>query len=557
MGRWNVKKDMMKNNIVFKVLEVKSTIKLINIWLLLCFVSFAFSQSNHGVVIEKKGNKEIVLDSSGNEIISANHSYQKINENFPHDQFLWIRKDNKWAFFDLKGNPLTPFIFDKMHPANVCSYQSNLWFGKDYRWFHKGLTVVEKDNQFAVLNENMEYVVPWETYQWISPMSISGLIVVKQNNQYGLLNHQLELVQPIEFDIISNSPAKRHEQNFPSFWAKKNDKYYIFDTLGYWKDGMEYDKIELLQANFYLVIKDGESWRIDRNGTKVIEDFTVIRDDGYGFVAKKGSKTGFVDKAGEIILPFEYEDIICEHLGNIFVKRSGKWGVVNYKNQQLLPCKYDFIAYAWDEGDNDEQNYIVVQNDKFGKVTETGDEIFPCLYDGITTWVEYGPSGHYVRIGDKMGLIDYEGKIIIPVQYEKVRWIFGTNWALVYDKGKIGLYNVRIKSFSLPLEYDYLHVDIDWFGFEKKKPTRIITYKNGTVNILNEKEEIVRSNVLKTKIKKEFDIDIDAYQYSPCSYELLLMIQNRTFKVPDCLLKALKEYNTPVESIYYKMGGNQ
>jgi len=500
--------------------------------------------------------KCVLIDTLGNEIIGENHSYQEIKENFPHDNVLWIQKNDKWAFFDLKGNPLTPFIFDEMHPANICPYQPNLWYGERLRWFYKGLIVVEKDNQFAVLNEKMKYAIPWKKYQWISPMNISGLMIVKQKEKYGLLNHQFKLVQPIEFDTISNFPAEEHEQNYPSFWAKKNDKYYIFDTLGCWKDGIEYDNIKLLQANFYLVTKDGNQWRVDRNGSKVIENFTIVRDEGYGFLAKKDSLFGLIDIEGNIVLPFEYEDIICEHLGDIFVKKKGKWGIVNEDNEQLLPIEYDYIAYAWDDSGKDTGNYIVVQNDKFGKITKTGNEIFPCLYDGITTWVEYGPEGHYVMIDNRMGLIDRDGNVLVPVQYDRVGFIGGgTNWAEICDNNKIGLYDTKSKSFFLPLEYDYLCVDMDWFGF-KNTPTTIITYKNGIVNVLNEKGEIIRDNVSKTLIKSEFDIDIDAYQYSPCSYQLLMMHHNRTFNAPDCLLETLKEYNVPTESIYYKMEKN-
>ena len=201
--------------------------------------------------------------------------------------FLWIQKNKKWAFFDLKGEPLTPFIFDEMHPANVCSHQPGLWYGEKLIWFYKGLIVLEKDGQFAVLNKKMEYVVPWGTYQWISPMITGGIMIVKKENQYGLLNHQLELIQLAEFDTISNFQYRYFEQNPPSFWAKKNDKYYIFDSLGNWKDRIEYDNIKLLPGNFYLVTKNGKNWRVDRNGTKVIEDFTVVRGNECGFVAKK------------------------------------------------------------------------------------------------------------------------------------------------------------------------------------------------------------------------------------------------------------------------------
>jgi len=493
--------------------------------------------------------KTIVVDTLGNEIIGINHPFQSIEANFSSSKFIRVRKNDKYAFLDLKAKELTPFIFDKIYPVNICTYQPKTWNCEVLRWFYKGLCLVEKDEQFAVLNEKMEYVIPWQKYQWISPMNMSGVMIVKKNNKYGLLNHELNVVQPIEFDTISNYPARDQEQSFPSFWARKDNKYLIFDTLGLWTDKIEYDELKILEANFYLVTKNGEKWRVDRNGTPIFEDFVVVRDDENGYVARKDSLFGLINIEGDEILPFEYEDIISDRLGNIFVKKNGKWGMVNAMNQPLLPCNFDYIAYAWDESGKDTGNYIVVQNDKFGKISITGKEVFPCIYDGITTWVEYVDYGHYIMIDNKMGLIDYNGNTLMPPLYERFAYLFGKKWAIVYEKDKVGLYDVNTNTILLPIEFDYLDV----VGFNSDSILRIITYKNGTVNILDEKGNIVQSNASKTEIKSEFQVDIDSNQHSICSYELLMMIHNRTYKAPDCLLKTLKQSNISAESIYYKM----
>jgi hypothetical protein len=452
-----------------------------------------------------------------------------------------------------------------MYPANI-AYEPSYGYKKDLRWFYKGLTVVEEDGEFAVLNEAMEYVIPRHTYQWISAMNPSGLMIVKLNNQYGLLNHELRLLQPTTFDTISNAPPKRYsnEQDFPTFWAKKNEKYYIFDTLGNWIDSISYDKVTVLQSNYYLVTKDTASWRLDGYGKKVIEDFTVVRDDWDYFIAKKDSQFGVVDLSGEVIVPFKYEEVICEPLGNILVKKDGKWGVVSEMNTLILPCEYDYVAYAFDGSSNgQERNYIVVQNDKFGKIgttifTDSLDqetvvvkEIFPCIYDGITTWVEYGPPGHYVMLGDKMGLIDYEGSVLVPVIYEKVNYVLETDWAFIYDKGKAGLYNIKTNVFELLLTYDYIFVDNDWLKFIKDKPTRIITYNNGIINILDEHGKRIKKNVSNAYVKKEFNVDIYSYQFTKCSYSLTLMVHNRTYTIPDCMLEIFKENNRSIETLFY------
>jgi len=509
-----------------------------------------------GVVLISKNDKKVLIDTLGNVIINSKHTYQEMIENFPYDHVLWIRKNDKWAFFDLKGNQLTSFIFDEMHPANLCSYEPKMMYCEDNRWFYKGILVIQQKNKYAVINTKMDYVIPCRKYQWISALNIGGVMIVKKNNKFGLLNYQLKLVQPIEFDTISNLPAYQYEQKFNSFWGKKNGKYFIFDSLGNWIDQIEYDSIQLFQANFYIVTKNGKTWRLDRNGIKVNEDFSIIRNDINGFLAKKNSKIGLIDFNGKIILPFDYDNIISENINSIFIKKNGKWGIISETNKTLLPCIYEYITYAWDDEHNESHNYVVVQNDKFGKVNSNGKELFPCIYDGITTWVEYGPNGHYVMIGDKMGLIDYNGNILVPIEFTIVQDIYESNWSLVVNGEKCGLYNKKEKNFFLPLEYNYIYIDKDYGHLANKRPTQIVTYKDGIINILDESGNIIRSNVSQKEIKKIFDIKIYGGPFEPCTYAIFLMIHNRTYKIPKCLEDEYKRSNIPLEHLFYEMKPN-
>ncbi len=503
-----------------------------------------------GVVVIKKNNKDVLIDTMGKEIIEPNHSFQEIKENFPNDHILWIQKNNKWAFFDLKGTPLTPFIFDEMYPANLSKNQPNMFFDKDYRWFYKGLIVVQKGDEYGVINEKMDFEVPWNSYQWISPLSASGVMIVKKNNKFGLLNYQLKLIQSIELDTISNLLPKEYDQNLNIFWGKKDGKYYIFDSLGVRIENSEYDSIIHINKNFCLVTKNGENLILDKNGRNILGDKEYICKDWNGFVVKKNSNIGLIDLNGNTIIPFEYEDINSEDENRIFVKKDSKWGVVTNKNKIIIPCIYDYIAYAWDDVHDESHNYIVVQHDKFGKINEKGEEIFPCIYDGITTWVENGPKGHYVMIGDKMGLIEYSGKIIIPIEYESVSDCIRTNWVKVYKNGKAGLCFKNDGSIFLPIEFDSIYVDADYF---EDGPIRIVTFKNNVINILDEKGDILKKNVNLKDLSSKYNIEINNYFPFPCTYELFCMIHNRTFKIPECMITNFKKNNYSIESIFYKM----
>ena len=66
-----------------------------------------------------------------------------------------------------------------------------------------------------------------------------------------------------------------------------------------------------------------------------------------------------------------------EGVGKQFAKSNGKWGFINYKGKEVVPCKYDLV-YPFRE------NYTFVQNNgKWGCINESGKEIIPCKYDEV------------------------------------------------------------------------------------------------------------------------------------------------------------------------------
>lgn len=460
--------------------------------------------------------------------------------------------DGKWAFFDSSNIQLSPFEFDSVYQANITKY-SEIQHGKDLVWFHKGFAVVEKNNQFAIINVTMDYIVDWRKYQWISPISITGLFIVKNNNKYGLIDYKNNLIQTPIFDTISNLPKSYEFQNSPTFWAKQGNKYLIFDTLGNWKDSIYYDSIKVLQANYYLAFKDTMSLRLDRFGNKIIEDFRIIRDDNdlNGFLAMKNSKCGLVSRFGNIIVPFEYENIYSSHYCNYYIQKNGKWGLVNNSNNVLLPFVFDYITIAEDGSGCDNTNYIVVQKGKFGKYNSKGEEIFPCIYDGITTWVEYGPDGHFVRIGNKYGLIDYSGNIIIPLEYDKVGNVNKDGLSILYKNSKLGVFDTKGKNVILPILFDSIFISNYSYFSSNKEESKILAYSNGIGNLYNLSGDLLNSNISDIEVKKlKYLIK---FYFDLCGEPLIEMIQNHTFHIPECLHLRIKEIGLRPDYFYYKM----
>ena len=86
---------------------------------------------------------------------------------------------------------------------------------------------------------------------------------------------------------------------------------------------------------------------IDRNGKVLLpfEHDSIYNDCGsYPVVYDDGKGWGYIDTAGVVVIPQEYEGAKgC--WDNIFtVQKNGKWGVVDTDNKAVVPFEYDFMS---------------------------------------------------------------------------------------------------------------------------------------------------------------------------------------------------------------------
>ena len=106
----------------------------------------------------------------------------------------------------------------------------------------------------------------------------------------------------------------RHSQT-TGLWAAKN-------SAGKWEVFDEHNK--------------------DVNSLSGYEDiqFPVHKDDVEIFAIQKDSKYGYTSRAGETVIPFEYEGALGNSFDMLIVKQGGKWGVIAPDNRKLVPTEY-------------------------------------------------------------------------------------------------------------------------------------------------------------------------------------------------------------------------
>lgn len=268
-----------------------------------------------------------------------------------------------------------------------------------------------------------------------------------------------------------------------------------------------------------VVSVNGQFGTIDTNGSEIItanyapfyfkDDIAVLSigrgDTGKGAVVERGL-CGAVDRAGNVIVPFIYEEAgqsvfeMGAHKNLIMVKSNGKWGVIDAKNTIVLPLMYDelYVEHEKNLGFNAKKDgklgvididgeiimpfvydeypvyseianvYIVSKDDKRGTVDAGGNVMIPLKYDYLAEFTE--KSGKIIAvagIGEKHGIIDNTGKVLIPIEYADVKIICGIRMAIKSADGKWGLISFGGENIT-PQIYDELNCEENGLMYAKQ-----------------------------------------------------------------------------------------
>ena len=163
-----------------------------------------------------------------------------------------------------------------------------------------------------------------------------------------------------------------------------------------------------------------------------------------GVVAVKlNDKWGFVDKAGEDVIPLKYDYAEFFNEGLARVRLNDKWGFVDKAGKEVIPLKYDY-AELFSEG-----LARIKLNNKYGFIDKTGKEVIPFKYDDADSFSE---GLARFRLDGKCGFVDKAGREVIPFKYDDAD-SFREGVARVRLNGRYGFVD-KTGKIVIPLKYD-------------------------------------------------------------------------------------------------------
>ena len=236
------------------------------------------------------------------------------------------------------------------------------------------------------------------------------IMKIEKDGKYGLINLYGKPICEAKYDkLCIESPDY--------IQVEINDKYGYINSQGAEVIPVKFDHIHHFDNDGYAGAKyAGKYGVIDKNGSFVAEPkYDEIRIENYApnigdstMIAKCG-KWGLVNFRGEVIVPFEYDYLGSFHNGIAFIEVGNKCGAINDKNEVVIPAKYDSLNH-YDNG-----LYKASILGKCGFINQNDEIVIPFEYDDVEPFSE-GLAG--VRIGDKWGYINEKNEMVIECQFD-------------------------------------------------------------------------------------------------------------------------------------------
>jgi hypothetical protein len=278
----------------------------------------------------------------------------------------------------------------------------------------------------------------------------------------GIISVDQEIILPFKYDQIT-----LQSENY--FTIEINNKYGIVNSKGEITLEPSYDMITFFYVNdFAIAEKNNKAWFIDFNGnilnTKEYDKIDYVARDLY--IVEQLGKKGLVNANIDEIFPVKYEDIAAYSEPYFSISEDGLlYNLADSEGNIISESGYTFIQsyYYYNEKGED---YNIEYRLSFGEKIEGLDSV--AGYANIT-----GQNG-------LVGIIDLEGKQVVDPVFNYIN-IVNKNYFIGYKSFSVGIFN-----FSNPENAIYSASNIDMI------PGYYIVNQNNTIGLLNtDLEEII------------------------------------------------------------------
>lgn len=300
-----------------------------------------------GLAKVRVGDESGYINKKGQKVIPLTSKYETL-KNFSEGLAMVITSERKVIYIDKLGEEIINSEYDFGGP------------------FKEGLAPIISNQKLGYIDRTGKQVIP-PKFDFIrhsltySDMDIihngfsEGLAAVSKNNKWGYINKEGKEIIPFKYD-----EAHEFKEGFGK--VKIGGKYGYINKFGKEIIPIEYVGAESFSEGLAQVIFDYEPFTddegvvkgmtvtdvgyINRTGKRAFDKLT----DNYSYSSLKdglivlkqleSNKKGAVDKTGNTIIPFEYDDMLFPNEGALIVKSKNKNGIlknpINNKYEEVI-----------------------------------------------------------------------------------------------------------------------------------------------------------------------------------------------------------------------------
>lgn len=308
----------------------------------------SYRSGNNGLIWVYINDRYGFVDSTNKEIIPI--KYQWLDSEFKNGAAM-AKLNGKYGLINEQGEEIIPTEYNNLEIIRK---------GGEIISF-----IVEKESKYMLIDKSNKSLINIKC-DWMKWESEVSWIIVKSNGKFGAFDYWGKKILDFEYDRIDSDLLTRRA------FVKKNGKWMLMDNEGKQLTEALYDDMKDKSSGtfsgngntgFFSVGKttNGKTKYgfIDMNGKEVTEikyDFCGVLRNTYALVVLSG-KYGVVDNTGkEIIKPDTYDfietfsdDLAVVNMGGKWNDEynpefeGGKWGFIDKAGKVIIPLQYDSV----------------------------------------------------------------------------------------------------------------------------------------------------------------------------------------------------------------------
>ena len=323
-------------------------------------------------ILIKKADKIGLVNDTGSIIIECNYKeIKKLGDTYK-DGYITIDEQGKYGVISATKKQILDNKYDEISQVALKEYYQVKEDEKVKLINSKGETVIEngfdqiksvttngiifeKNNLFGEMNTSGEIVLE-AGYQDLKEAN-NGIYIAKQNDKYGIIDNVGNIQIPFEYQIITyNEKAKLFLADDSEYKTSIIDNQYNIKATGILS--------EINTDEEYIRMRVDDDYKYYNLKGEEISNIEALKNNTI-FLSKKDGKYGFVDKKGNAITEYIYDDATEQNqYGYAAVKKDGLWGSIDKEGKESIEPKYnlennlkiDFIG-KWHLGEDLNMNY--------------------------------------------------------------------------------------------------------------------------------------------------------------------------------------------------------